>query len=104
VNPMVPQVWDDVTSAYRYRWLALGLPHEAGDAGNLTGDDDAWYSPYHAEPDQVAAQMNAYLAWELQLVEQVNRDAIASIDVLDFETSTARRSRERLAEIAGRAA
>jgi len=48
--------------------------------------------------------MNAYLAWELQLVEQVNRDAIASIDVLDFETSTARRSRERLAEIAGRAA
>jgi len=25
VNPMVTQVWDEVTSAYRYRWLALGL-------------------------------------------------------------------------------
>jgi rhodanese-related sulfurtransferase len=86
------------------RWLALGLPQEAGDANNLTGDDDAWYSPYHAQADQVAAQMNAYLAWELQLVEQVDRDAIASIDVLDFETSTARRSRERLDDIAGRAA
>ncbi|WP_250437716.1 rhodanese-like domain-containing protein [Caballeronia sp. ATUFL_F2_KS9A] len=85
------------------RWLALGLPQDAGDAGNLTGDDDAWYSPYHAKADQVAAQMNAYLAWELQLVEQVDRDAIASIDVLDFETPTARRSRERLADIAGRA-
>jgi rhodanese-related sulfurtransferase len=86
------------------RWLALGLPLEAGDANNLTGDDDAWYSPYHAQADQVAAQMNAYLAWELQLVEQVDRDAIASIDIIDFETSTARRSRERLAEIVGRAA
>jgi rhodanese-related sulfurtransferase len=86
------------------RWLALGLPQEAGDANNLTGDDDAWYSPYHAQADQVAAQMNAYLDWELQLVDQVDRDAIASIDVIDFETSTARRSRERLAELAGRAA
>ncbi|MFK4441767.1 rhodanese-related sulfurtransferase [Caballeronia udeis] len=47
------------------RWLALGLPSGSGDAGNLTGSDDAWYSPYHAAPDQVAAQMNAYLAWEL---------------------------------------
>ena len=25
MNPMVTQVWDEVTSAYRYRWLALGL-------------------------------------------------------------------------------
>jgi rhodanese-related sulfurtransferase len=86
------------------RWLALGLPQDAGDADNLTGDDDAWYSPYHAQADRVAEQMNAYLAWELQLVEQVDRDAIASIDVLDFDTSTARRSRERLAAIAERVA
>jgi rhodanese-related sulfurtransferase len=83
------------------RWLALGLPQEAGDANNLTGDDDAWYSPYHAQPDQVAAQMNAYLAWELQLVEQVERDSIAAIDVIDFGTATAQRSRERLAAPAG---
>ncbi|SAK62150.1 rhodanese domain-containing protein [Caballeronia fortuita] len=78
------------------RWSALGLPLEAGDAHNLTGDDDAWYSPYHAAPGHVAEQMNAYLAWELQLVAQVERDAIASINVLDFDTATAQRSRERL--------
>jgi rhodanese-related sulfurtransferase len=82
------------------RWRALGLPVETGDTGNLTGDDDAWYSPYHAAPDQVAAQMNAYLAWELQLVDQVKRDAIASIDPLDFGTDTAHHSHERLAAIA----
>jgi rhodanese-related sulfurtransferase len=81
------------------RWLALGLPQDSGDADNLTGDDDAWYSPYHAQPDRVAAQMNAYLAWELQLVAQLERDAISSIDVLDFETATAQRSRERLASL-----
>jgi len=79
------------------RWLALGLPSDSGDAGNLTGSDDAWYSPYHAAPDQVAAQMNAYLAWELQLVEQVERDGTGSIKVIDFDTHTAHRSRERLA-------
>ncbi|WP_250493008.1 rhodanese-like domain-containing protein [Caballeronia sp. GAWG1-1] len=79
------------------RWSAIGLPLETGDAHNLTGDDDAWYSPYHVEKERVAEQMNAYLAWELQLVEQVERDAIASIDVLDFKTATDKRSRERLA-------
>ena len=78
------------------RWRSLKLPVETGDTGNLTGDDDAWYSPYHAAPDQVAAQMNAYLAWELQLVEQVDRDGIAAIAPLDFDTKTSARSRERL--------
>ncbi|WP_250517344.1 rhodanese-like domain-containing protein [Caballeronia sp. INDeC2] len=78
------------------RWSALGLPLDSGDANNLTGDDDAWYSPYHAEPSRVAEQMNAYLEWELQLVAQLERDAIASIDVIDFKTATAARSHERL--------
>jgi rhodanese-related sulfurtransferase len=81
------------------RWRSLGLPVEHGDTGNLTGDDDAWYSPYHAAPDQVAAQMNAYLAWELQLVEQVERDGVAAIEPLDFGTDTAKRSHERLAAL-----
>ncbi|SAK84460.1 rhodanese domain-containing protein [Caballeronia pedi] len=81
------------------RWSALGLPLDAGDAHNLTGDDDAWYSPYHAEPGRVAEQMNAYLAWELQLVAQLERDAIASIDVLDFGTATAQRSHARLSAL-----
>ena len=81
------------------RWLALDFPSASGDTGNLTGSDDAWYSPYHAAPDQVSAQMNAYLAWELQLVEQVDRDGTGSIKVIDFDTPTARRSRERLASL-----
>ena len=25
VNPIVNQVWDEVTSAWRYRWLALSI-------------------------------------------------------------------------------
>ncbi|BCQ29624.1 sulfurtransferase (plasmid) [Caballeronia sp. NK8] len=81
------------------RWSALGLPLDSGDTHNLTGDDDAWYSPYHAEPGRVAEQMNAYLAWELQLVAQLERDAIASIDVLDFGTATAKRSHARLSAL-----
>lgn len=48
--------------------------------------------------------MNAYLTWELELVEQVERDAIASINVLDFETATTERSRERLSEPSSTAA
>lgn len=81
------------------RWLALGLPQAAGDEGNLTGDDDAWYSPYHYAPAQAAQQMEAYLAWELQLVGQLERDGIASINVIDFDTPTHRRSEERLAAL-----
>ncbi|WP_454874191.1 rhodanese-like domain-containing protein [Paraburkholderia xenovorans] len=81
------------------RWLALGLPQASGDEGNLTGDDDAWYSPYHYAPAQAAQQMEAYLAWELQLVGQLERDGIASINVIDFDTPTHRRSEERLAAL-----
>jgi rhodanese-related sulfurtransferase len=81
------------------RWLALGLPQSTGDEGNLTGDDDAWYSPYHYAPGEAARQMEAYLAWELQLVGQLERDSIASIKVIDFETPTHARSEERLAAL-----
>jgi len=83
------------------RWLSLGLPRAAGDEGNLTGDDDAWYSPYHHGPDQAAKQMQIYLAWELQMVEQLERDGIASIDVIDFNTPTRGRSEQRLAALQG---
>ncbi|PYE13200.1 rhodanese-related sulfurtransferase [Paraburkholderia silvatlantica] len=81
------------------RWLALGLPHATGDDGNLTGDDDAWYSPYHYGPGQAAQQMQAYLAWELQLVDQLERDGIASIDVFDFGTPNHARSTAWLASL-----
>ena len=83
------------------RWLILGLPQAKGDEGNLTGDDDAWYSPYHYAPGEAAQQMEAYLAWELQLVGQLERDGIASIKVIDFETPTHARSEQRLAALRG---
>ncbi|MGF6840202.1 rhodanese-related sulfurtransferase [Paraburkholderia youngii] len=81
------------------RWLALGLPQAEGDDGNLTGDDDAWYSPYQYPPGQAAQQMESYLAWELQLVAQLERDGIASIDVIDFDTANRARSAEWLATL-----
>lgn len=57
------------------RWLALGLPAEAGDERNLSGEDDAWYGPY-AYPTKAERErrMNDYLAWEIGLVEQLRRD------------------------------
>ncbi|NVH74141.1 sulfurtransferase [Paraburkholderia sp. JPY432] len=81
------------------RWLALGLPQAEGDDGNLTGDDDAWYSPYQYPPGQAAQQLESYLAWELQLVAQLERDGIASIDVIDFDTANRARSAEWLATL-----
>jgi rhodanese-related sulfurtransferase len=83
------------------RWLILGLPQAKGDEGNLTGDDDAWYSPYQFASGEAARQMEAYLAWELQLVGQLERDGIASIKVIDFETPTHARSEQRLAALRG---
>jgi hypothetical protein len=79
-----------------HRWLALGLPHASGDEGNLTADDDTWYSPYHYAPEESARQMRGYLAWELQLVAQLERDGIALIDVIDFDTPTHAKSAEHV--------
>ncbi|WP_144109610.1 rhodanese-like domain-containing protein [Paraburkholderia sp. BCC1886] len=81
------------------RWLALGLAQASGDEGNLTGDDDAWYSPYAYAQEEGARQMQAYLAWELQLPAQLERDGLASIDVIDFDTPTYARSAARLASL-----
>ncbi|MEX3856677.1 hypothetical protein AB3X94_21915 [Paraburkholderia sp. BR10923] len=43
--------------------------------------------------------MESYLAWELQLVAQLERDGIASIDVIDFDTANRARSAEWLATL-----
>ncbi|HEX4509826.1 MAG TPA: rhodanese-like domain-containing protein [Burkholderiaceae bacterium] len=83
------------------RWKSLGLPLERGDAGNLTGDDDAWYSPYHVPPESAVAAMHAYMSWQLQLPEQVRRDGPTPMQVVDFGTSTQARSQERLAALRG---
>lgn len=56
-------------------WVAAGLPTASGGEGVLSGDDDAWFSPY-AHRDRVLRDegFREYLAWELGLVEQVARD------------------------------
>jgi rhodanese-related sulfurtransferase/predicted metal-dependent enzyme (double-stranded beta helix superfamily) len=56
-------------------WQRTGQPLVPGREDILTGDDDAWYSPYaYEDKAQRDAQMQAYLSWELGLVEQLDRD------------------------------
>jgi rhodanese-related sulfurtransferase/predicted metal-dependent enzyme (double-stranded beta helix superfamily) len=61
-------------------WLAAGLPAASGSAGVLTGDDDHWFSPYHhADLAERDAGFREYLAWELGLVEQLEREGETGI-------------------------
>jgi hypothetical protein len=49
----------------------------------LTGDDDHWYSPYaHADEAARDAGVRAYLAWELGLVEQLEREGDVGIRLI----------------------
>ena len=66
-------------------WAAAGLPTGSGAEGVLTGDDDHWYSPYaHAHADHAArdAGFRAYLAWELGLVAQLEREGEIGIRLI----------------------
>ncbi|WP_119421454.1 rhodanese-like domain-containing protein [Desertibaculum subflavum] len=57
-------------------WRAAGLPIETGFTRMLCRNDDAWYRPYDHDGN-VEAHMRAYLAWEVDLVAQVERDGDA---------------------------
>jgi rhodanese-related sulfurtransferase len=64
-------------------WAAAGLPLGQGDADVLTGDDDQWYSPYaHRDLALRDAGFQAYLDWELGLVEQLGREGHTGIRLL----------------------
>lgn len=64
-------------------WVAAGLPTASGAEGVLTGDDDHWYSPYaHADPGARDAGFRAYLAWELGLVAQLEREGEVGIRLI----------------------
>ena len=56
-------------------WRAAGLTFTAEPADRLHPAEDVWRSPYH-QPDPHAA-FREYLAWEIGLVEQVERDGTA---------------------------
>ncbi|WP_051237170.1 rhodanese-like domain-containing protein [Ottowia thiooxydans] len=53
-------------------WTAAGLTLEPGLTQMTTSTDDVWYSPYD-HVDRTKA-MNAYLSWEIGLVEQMERE------------------------------
>lgn len=57
-------------------WRGAKLPLETGVTRLLCRNDDVWYRPYDNEGD-VETHMRAYLAWEVDLVAQLERDGDA---------------------------
>ena len=57
-------------------WVAAGMPLAEGEELMLDSTDDVWLRPYD-RGGNVAQAMNAYLEWELQLVQQVEADGTA---------------------------
>jgi rhodanese-related sulfurtransferase len=62
-------------------WRAAGLPLEAGETHMADAPIDAWYRPYDKAAG-VEAAMQAYLNWEVALVEQIARDGDARFSAL----------------------
>jgi rhodanese-related sulfurtransferase len=54
-------------------WSAAGLPLTEGEENMADNPDDMWLRPYE-RTSGIADAMNAYLAWEVNLVDQVDRD------------------------------
>lgn len=64
-------------------WAAAGLPVGKGAERVLTGDDDYWFSPYqHADVAKRNAGFQAYLDWEVNLVEQLGREGDIGIRLI----------------------
>lgn len=69
-------------------WVAAGLPLETGETFLWDMPDDVWRSPYKVAGDRQAA-FQAYLDWELGLVEQLQRDGTASFNIFPAVTRAA---------------
>jgi rhodanese-related sulfurtransferase len=65
-------------------WSAQGLALNAGAECMADTADDVWLRPYDRDAGQEAA-MQAYLTWEVDLVEQINRDGDARFQILGPE-------------------
>jgi rhodanese-related sulfurtransferase len=61
-------------------WRASGLPLETGETTLIHQTDDVWRSPYQQAGDRLAA-FQAYLDWEVGLLEQIRRDPTVSFKV-----------------------
>jgi len=57
-------------------WRASGRPLEAGEGRLADTPDDVWTKPYHRDLG-VEEAMRQYLAWEVNLVAQIERDGDA---------------------------
>jgi len=57
-------------------WEAAGLPMAAGMGDPLAAPDDVYMRPYDKEAgrEEMERRMNAYLTWEIALVDQISRD------------------------------
>jgi rhodanese-related sulfurtransferase len=62
-------------------WRDSRLPIEKGHTRMADPPTDVWYRPYD-RGENVEAAMNQYLAWEVDLVAQVQRDGDARFNVL----------------------
>ena len=56
-------------------WFAQALPVETGTQRLTCEADDVWLKPY--EQREVSRAMQDYLTWEVNLVEQIQRDGDA---------------------------
>lgn len=61
-------------------WKAAGLPLKGGFEGNLDESSDVWYRPYDMDDAQEGA-MKQYLSWEVNLVQQIERDGTTDFKV-----------------------
>jgi rhodanese-related sulfurtransferase len=79
------QHWPEATvlalAAGNKGWRHAGYEMEPGLTRPTTEPDDVWYGPYDHEAD-VARHMRDYLAWEVALVDQVDRDPLVSWELV----------------------
>lgn len=54
-------------------WSAAGLPLAEGEENMADAPDDMWLRPYDRSSG-IAEAMNTYLSWEVDLVDQIDRD------------------------------
>jgi rhodanese-related sulfurtransferase len=64
-------------------WRHAGHDMEPGFTRPTTEANDVWYKPYDHEGDVVRDHMQAYLTWEIALVDQLDRDPTVSFLAFD---------------------
>lgn len=64
-------------------WRHAGHDMEPGFTRPTTDADDVWYKPYDHDDAVVAEHMQAYLTWEIALVEQLERDPTVTFPSFD---------------------